>query len=403
MRLARAEGESALHVKVVALVAGVAVLLAALPAFAQTGCAVEVIDPDEFDVVTETRVSAAQGDAAAQNALGFRYKWGVGVPQDDGEAVCWFRLAAAQGDAEAQNALGVMYAEGAGVPQDDAEAVRWFRLAAEQGDAEAHRLLGHMYAAGRGVPQDDVSAHMWFRLAAVQFTGPLRWWIAELLDGIAERMTQADLDEAQRRLRERWSLAWVQNPTFGEPPGEFGDDSGRWANDGKCDDPRFRERRVVPDGGDHGSSAAATADHIRRDATDCFTLFNEGQLTLMVTPPPPPPPVPPFTGLGRWNAGRGCEIPDYPTPAPGSLLTQGLSWCPASVAFQWRAVALQVEGAACAVAIGLSSTPTEISARRQEITAACGWLETFTPATNATPLQSPTCQCPAFDFRDFEP
>ncbi|MEE4237780.1 MAG: SEL1-like repeat protein [Anderseniella sp.] len=30
-----------------------------------------------------------------------------------------------------------MYREGLGVPQDDAEAVRWYRLAAEQGNARS--------------------------------------------------------------------------------------------------------------------------------------------------------------------------------------------------------------------------------------------------------------------------
>ena len=43
------------------------------------------------------------------------------------------RHAAEQGDAAAQHTLGIMYANGLGVPQDDAEAVRWYRLAAEQG------------------------------------------------------------------------------------------------------------------------------------------------------------------------------------------------------------------------------------------------------------------------------
>jgi TPR repeat protein len=41
------------------------------------------------------------------------------------------RLLAEQGDAGAQYNLGTMYAEGLGVSQDDVEAVRWCRLAAE--------------------------------------------------------------------------------------------------------------------------------------------------------------------------------------------------------------------------------------------------------------------------------
>ena len=45
------------------------------------------------------------------------------------------RTDAEQGDADAQVNLGVMYAIGLGVPQDDAEAVRWYRLSADQGNA----------------------------------------------------------------------------------------------------------------------------------------------------------------------------------------------------------------------------------------------------------------------------
>ncbi|EOX4856310.1 tetratricopeptide repeat protein, partial [Haemophilus influenzae] len=44
---------------------------------------------------------------------------------------------AEQGNAEAQLMLGVMYARGIGVKQDDFEAVKWYRQAAEQGYANA--------------------------------------------------------------------------------------------------------------------------------------------------------------------------------------------------------------------------------------------------------------------------
>ncbi len=74
---------------------------------------------------------AEQGNADAQVTLGIMYQFGLGVPQDDAEAVRWYRLAAEQGDAGAQAKLGLMYGSGRGVPQDDAEAVRWYRLAAE--------------------------------------------------------------------------------------------------------------------------------------------------------------------------------------------------------------------------------------------------------------------------------
>ena len=95
---------------------------------------------------------------------------------------------------------------GRGVTQDDAEAVRWYRLAVEQGEANAQYNLGVMYSNGEGVPQDNVEAHMWANLAASQLTGSERERAVALRDSTAERMTTADLSEAQRRARE-WHAA----------------------------------------------------------------------------------------------------------------------------------------------------------------------------------------------------
>ena len=61
------------------------------------------------------------------------YENGLGVPQDNTEAVSWYRKAAEQGNVHAQSNLGNMYANGKGVPQDYAEAARWYRKATEQG------------------------------------------------------------------------------------------------------------------------------------------------------------------------------------------------------------------------------------------------------------------------------
>lgn len=52
---------------------------------------------------------------------------------------------------------------------------------------------------------------------------------------------------------------------------EFGDDSGEWANDGECDDPRF----IGP-----GMSMMPPFDHERRDAADCRVLFGLGEIRL---------------------------------------------------------------------------------------------------------------------------
>ena len=157
----------------------------------------------------EWRPLALQGNASAQNNLGVLYDKGLGVAEDDAEAVRWYGMASEQvdtnprsslsvyygqsvpqdyvealrrfrlgaegtaslmglvsrhGNAAAQYNLGVMYNNGLGV----AEAVRWYRMAAEQEHANARTILGFMYGTGQGVPQDHSAAARWHRLAAEQ-------------------------------------------------------------------------------------------------------------------------------------------------------------------------------------------------------------------------------------------
>lgn len=187
--------------------------------------------------LNEWRPLALQGNARAQNNLGFMYENGQGVDQDDAEAVRWYRQAAEQGDAIAQINLGFMYANGRGVAQDDAEAVRWYRRAAEQENARAQNNVGFMYENGRGVAQDDAEATRWYRRAAEQGDARAQinlgmmyrdlrlpilnaaqsrilahmWFdiadtngyrgAARRRDGVAQDMTSADLTQAQRLAR----------------------------------------------------------------------------------------------------------------------------------------------------------------------------------------------------------
>ena len=158
-------------------------------AAAQTGLGMmyaegQGVQEDDTEAVRWFRLAAEQGDAMAQIFLGLFAATGIeGVALDQAEADRWFRLAAEQDYALAQNSAAAptlalaaeflvvaatMYETGVGVAQDDAEAVRWFRLAAEQGDANAQFNLGLRHADGRGVPQDDVEAVRWYRLAADQ-------------------------------------------------------------------------------------------------------------------------------------------------------------------------------------------------------------------------------------------
>ncbi len=158
---------------------------------------------DYATALREWRPLAKQGNADAQFFLGAMYDAGRSVPQDHAEVVKWSRKAAEKGVAEAQYNLGFMYRHGLGVPQDYAEAVRWYRKAAEQGLALAQFKLGIMYFKGRGVPKDYVQAHMWNTLAASRFSpGEDRDDAVMTLDDVAEKMTPAQIAEAQKLARE---------------------------------------------------------------------------------------------------------------------------------------------------------------------------------------------------------
>ncbi len=91
---------------------------------------------DYATALREWRPLAKQGNAKAQQYLGFMYKKGLGVPQDDAEAVKWYRKAAEQGHADAQYTLGVMYDEGLGLHRTLYQGgVGHWRSPARQGDA----------------------------------------------------------------------------------------------------------------------------------------------------------------------------------------------------------------------------------------------------------------------------
>ncbi len=81
---------------------------------------------------------------------------------------------------------------------DYTTALTEFRSLAQQGNAGAQNNLGIMYSKGRGVPQDDVQAHMWVNLAAAPDIENAR----KTKDILAERMTPAQIAEAQRLARE---------------------------------------------------------------------------------------------------------------------------------------------------------------------------------------------------------
>jgi TPR repeat protein len=92
----------------------------------------------------------------------------------------------------------VCFRNGEGVLQDDKEAIEWYRKAAEQGRAIAQFNLGRMYENSAGVVRSYVTAHVWYNLAGIQGHEKAR----KYPDRIAEKMTPAQIAEAQRLARE---------------------------------------------------------------------------------------------------------------------------------------------------------------------------------------------------------
>ena len=155
--------------------------------------------PQDYATAVKWYTKAAeQGDADAQVNLGVMYDYGKGVPQDYNQAFNWYRKAAEQGNAYSQFNLGFMYYDGQGVRQDYKQGLNWYRKAAEQGNANAQFNLGLIYHDGYGVPQDHVQAHMWLSLAAASGNETA----AGNRDKVADKMTPAQIEQAQRLARE---------------------------------------------------------------------------------------------------------------------------------------------------------------------------------------------------------
>lgn len=136
---------------------------------------------------------AEKGDVRAQFKLGVMYDDGVGVGENNREAVKWFSRAARQEHHIAQYSLGWMYAEGDGVLEDDKEAVKWFLKAAEKGYYKAQYNLGVMYTKGEGVLENDIDAWAWLSIAATNGDIESR----KIKNFIARQMSPAQISKAQ--------------------------------------------------------------------------------------------------------------------------------------------------------------------------------------------------------------
>ena len=174
----------ALFVAVFSSVASEENLQKALEAFA---------DGDYVTVLDIASPLAEEGNAKAQNIMGWLYEFGLAVDQSYEEALKWYFLAAEAGHALAQHNLGFMYDEGRGVEQNYKEAEKWYRLAAEAGWPPSQNNLGHMYELGLGVIQSKHLGYMWYTFAAEQGVELAK----ENRDILAKSMTPSQITEAE--------------------------------------------------------------------------------------------------------------------------------------------------------------------------------------------------------------
>lgn len=122
---------------------------------------------DYKTAIIEWQPLAENGDADAQESMGWMYQYGEsiygeGIPKDYTKAIKWYLMAAKQGNARAQLALGFLNLFGEGLPQNETEAISWIRLAAIQGDPSAQDALGNLYSS-----KDATLAHIWYNLGKV--------------------------------------------------------------------------------------------------------------------------------------------------------------------------------------------------------------------------------------------
>jgi len=137
-------------------------------AHAQFGAAMRAIERGHYATAERAlRKPAAEGDARAQNNLGYLYEHGLGVAQSYASALHWYQKAADAGLPEAKFNLATLYYQGLGVARSREAALPLFTAAAQAGYADAEYMVGEYHRAGLGgLPKDGALALSWFLRAA---------------------------------------------------------------------------------------------------------------------------------------------------------------------------------------------------------------------------------------------
>ena len=115
---------------------------------------------------------ANEGDAIAQNNLGFNYLLGLnGFTKDTDKAIKYLNLAAEQEQVNAMTTVGWTYFTGEfGAQKNNEEAIYWNQRASDLGCATASYNMGFFYYSGFvGLDQNLTTAKKYWLLSASQY------------------------------------------------------------------------------------------------------------------------------------------------------------------------------------------------------------------------------------------
>ena len=124
------------------------------------------------DQLNDLIEDADNGNAIAQNNLGFNYLYGLnGFTKDTDKAIKYLNLAAEQEQVNAMTTVGWTYFTGEfGAPKDDEEAIYWNQRASDLGCATASYNMGFFYYSGFvGLEQSLSTAKKYWLLSASQY------------------------------------------------------------------------------------------------------------------------------------------------------------------------------------------------------------------------------------------
>ena len=124
------------------------------------------------DQLNDLIEDADNGNAIAQNNLGFNYLYGLnGFTKDIEKAIKYLNLAAEQEQVNAMTTVGWTYFTGEfGAPKDNEEAIYWNQRASDLGCATASYNMGFFYYSGVvGLEQNLNTAKKYWLLSASQY------------------------------------------------------------------------------------------------------------------------------------------------------------------------------------------------------------------------------------------